>query len=420
MRVAIIGAGVSGLTAAHLLHASHDITVFESADRAGGHANTLTVDDNGRELPIDTGFIVYNERTYPLFTRLLASLGVATQPSEMSFSVSCRGCGLCYSGRGLSGLLAQPTNVFRPRYARLLTDIIRFNRWASGVELGTLDPAATLAEAIADRGLSPYFAQHYIVPMTSAIWSSSSSLAEEFPLSLFLRFFRNHGLLQVRNQPQWRTVTGGSREYVRRLLAPFRSRVRLSAAVSSVRRVPQGVEVVWAGGREVYDRVVMATHADRTRAILREPTAAEGEAFEQIPYVANEAILHTDTRRLPPMRQAWSAWNYAMPTCVATGQPPQLTYYMNALQRLDTARHYCVTLNSDADIEPSRILARVPYRHPVYTVKGVEARRRLRDISGHGGIHYCGAYLGNGFHEDGVRSSHDAVAELGVQLAMGA
>jgi predicted NAD/FAD-binding protein len=414
MKIAIVGAGVSGLTAAHLLHQAHDVTVFEAGGHAGGHANTLSVHEGSRALAIDTGFIVYNERTYPLFTRLLASLGVATQSTQMSFSVTCDGCGLSYSGKGIAGLLARPSNIARPAYLRLLADVVRFNRWASTVPLASVDPGATLSDAVTRQGFSDYFSRHYLVPMTSAIWSASSVEAERFPLAPFLAFFRNHGLLQVRNQPPWRTIIGGSREYVKALIAPFGERIRLHAAVGRIRREAMGVDVQWSGGRGTFDRVVVATHSDQALAMLDAPAPAERAALEAIPYAANEAILHTDAGVLPPRRAAWAAWNYHLPACQGSSEPLRMTYYMNALQRLDSTQTYCVTLNSSKGIDPARILARIPYHHPVYAVSGIEARRRLREVSGHGGVHYCGAYLGNGFHEDGVRSAHEAAAELGV------
>lgn len=414
MKIAVVGAGVSGLTAAHLLRPAHDVTVLEAEGHAGGHAHTVSVHDGPRELAIDTGFIVYNERTYPLFTRLLASLGVATQSTQMSFSVTCEGCGLSYSGAGIAGLLARPSNIARPAYLRLLAEVVRFNRWASAVPLASVEPAETLSDAVVRQGFSDYFSRHYLVPMTSAIWSASSVEAERFPLGLFLSFFRHHGLLQVRNQPPWRTVVGGSREYVRALVAPFRERIRLHAAVTRIRREETGVFVQWRGGRGRFDRVVVATHSDQALAMLDEPTTVERMALECIPYAANEAILHTDAGVLPPRRAAWAAWNYHLPACQGSSEPLRMTYYMNALQRLESMQHYCVTLNSSRGIDPARILARIPYHHPMYAVSGLDARRRLREVSGHGGVHYCGAYLGNGFHEDGVRSAHDAAAELGV------
>ncbi len=415
MKVAIVGAGVSGLTVAHLLHRSHDVTVFEAGGHAGGHANTVSVHEGPRALPVDTGFIVYNEQTYPLFTRLLASLGVATQSTQMSFSVTCEGCGLSYSGKDVAGLLARPSNIARPAYLRLLADVVRFNRWASTVELATVEPSETVSDAVVRQGFSAYFSRHYLVPMTSAIWSASPVEAERFPLALFLAFFRNHGLLQVRNQPPWRTVIGGSREYVKALVAPFGQHIRLHTPVSRIRRESAGVHLQWRGGSGSFDRVVVAAHADQALAMLDSPTPVERAVLEAIPYAANEAILHTDAGALPPRRAAWAAWNYHLPACHSSSAPPRMTYYMNALQRLDSTKNYCVTLNSAKSIDPTHVLARIPYHHPVYTVAGLEARRRLREVSGHGGVHYCGAYMGNGFHEDGVLSAHHAAAELGVR-----
>lgn len=428
MRIAIVGAGVSGLTAAHLLRKTHDVTVFEASDRPGGHAHTLQVVDEGRPLSLDTGFLVYNERTYPLFTRLLASLRVPTQPSDMSFSVSCHGCGLCYSGRGLAGLFAQPSNLVRQRYWGMLGDVLRFNTWARDIDLAEVAATATLAHAVALAGVGEYFTQHYLMPMTSAIWSAPSGLAEQFPLALFLAFFRNHGLLQVRNQPQWRTVSGGSRCYVERLAAPLEQRLTVNTVVERVQRTPAGPQVTWREGsrasanlsttrRAQFDRVVLAVHADQALAMLDEPRETIARCLRSIPFTTNEAVLHTDVSQLPPKRAAWAAWNYRMPNCRSSQAPLQMTYYLNALQRLETRRHYCVTMNGGPGVDPGKVLARVTFAHPVYSAAGLAARQQLRDASGADGLHFCGAYLGNGFHEDGVRSAHDVAAELGVSAA---
>lgn len=436
MRIAIVGAGVAGLTAAHLLRGAHDVMVFEAGDRPGGHAHTVRVSDSGRTLALDTGFLVYNERTYPLFTRLLSTLGVQTQPSEMSFSVTCSGCALCYSGRGIAGLLAQPSNLARPRYWRLLGDILRFNAWATSADLSRVQAQATLARAVEQAGVSAYFAQHYLTPMTSAIWSAPLGVAEQFPLALFLTFFRQHGLLQVRNQPQWRTISGGSQRYVETLASPLADRLHLHTTVEHVRRTPAGPYVTWREGSSAvansqggtgaqFDRVVLAVHADQALAMLDDPREAVADSLRSIPFVSNEAVLHSDASQLPPRRAAWSSWNYRMRGCevggsAMNGSPLQMTYYLNALQQLDTRRHYCVTMNGGPDVDPDLVLARVKYAHPVYTTDGVAARRRLRELSGVDGIHFCGAYLGNGFHEDGVRSAHEVSLELSSLTARSA
>jgi predicted NAD/FAD-binding protein len=415
MRVAIVGAGVSGLTAAHLLHGRHEVTVLEREARPGGHSNTVQLEESGRSVGVDTGFIVYNEQTYPLFTRLLARLGVATQPSEMSFGVTCERCRLTYSGRSLAGLFAQPRRLADPRFLRLLADIVRFNRWANARRLGTVAPGATLGDARAEARCSRFFWRHYLVPMTAAIWSATAATAEAFPLALFLEFFHNHGLLQLRNQPAWRTVSGGSRQYVVRLARPLGERLRLSSPVRSVCRLPDAVDVqLEDGSRSRFDAVVLATHSDQALALLSDPSPAETAALSAIPYTPNTAVLHTDDRLLPAARAARASWNYHMADCRTPEAPLSLTYYMNRLQKLDAAASYCVTLNDEGRVEPARVIARLRYHHPVYSVEGIQARRALRALSGDRRTFYCGAYLGSGFHEDGVRAGDEVARALGA------
>ena len=407
-RVAIVGSGVAGLVAARELHATHDITLFEQHDYLGGHAHTVVVRDGDRDLALDTGFIVFNTQTYPLFSRLLQELGVASQPSEMSFGVGCRACGIEYSSRGLQGLCARPTQALRPRFLRMAVDIVRFNRWARAQTDCPRLETRTLGDLRRDRVYGPDLFSHYLTPMAGAIWSSTGVDVDAIPLDFLLRFYRNHGLLQARNHPQWRTVTGGSRRYVEALSQPFLDRVRLRTPVLAVRRLVDHVEVRTADGWEPFDRVVLASHSDQALRVLEDPTSAEGDALSAIPYRRNEAVLHTDDHVLSTASAARASWNCHLDDCAQNSAPLRMTYYLNRLQRLRTTTAYCVTLNDDGRIAPDRVLARMVYAHPLYTVDGLEARRRLQALSGQQRTVFCGAYLGNGFHEDGVRSGMEA------------
>ena len=418
MKIAIVGTGISGLTAAHRLAVDHDVTVFEKHHYAGGHSNTIAVEENGKELGLDTGFIVYNERTYPNFTRLLAELGVRTQTSEMSFSASCRRCAIEYSGSGLRGLFANPNHLFRPAHYRMLFDILRFNREGPAA----LDDArlkdVTLGEFLRARRYSDGFARHYILPMGGAIWSADLATFEEFPLLYFLRFFQNHGLLSVNDHPEWRTVSGGSRSYVAAITAGLRDRLRLSTPVRAIRRGPKAVELTLEDGSKLnFDRVVIATHSNQALRLLADPSEAERRSLDAIRYQPNEAVLHTDARMLPQRRRAWASWNVHLHDCTRRGAPLSMTYSLNHLQRLTTATRYCVTLNDHGSIDAGSILRRIDYDHPVYTHATLAAQQTIAALNGERGTFYCGAYLGYGFHEDGVRSALEVVRELGEARA---
>jgi uncharacterized protein len=418
MKIAIVGSGISGLTAAHHLAREHDVSLFEKEQRPGGHSNTLSVVDDGRELGIDTGFIVYNERTYPSFTRLLAELGVATQPSEMSFSASCRGCDVEYSGSGLRGLFANPRALLRPSHLRMLLEILRFNReGAASLEDRGLEQQ-TLGEFLRGRAYSQSFIRHYVLAMGGAIWSADLATFEEFPVLYFLRFFHNHGLLTVSDHPEWRTVSGGSRRYVAAITQALGERLRLSTPVRSIRRAPSHVELALEdGSRHAFDRVVVATHSNQALHLLADPSETERRALGAIRYQPNEAVLHTDERLLPRRHAAWASWNVHLVDCGRRGAPLTMTYSLNHLQRLTTKRRYCVTLNDPGRIAPERILERIDYDHPVYTHATLEAQQAIRATNGARGTFYCGAYLGYGFHEDGVRSALDVVRDIDERRA---
>ena len=408
MRIAIVGGGIAGLVAAHLLHPDHDITLFEANDYLGGHTHTVPVTAASGRWPVDTGFIVYNERNYPAFTTLLARLGVATQPTSMSFSVRSDASGFEYNGSSLNQLFGQRSNLLRPSFYRMAADILRFGRHAP---LAVRDGAAraTLGEYARDAGYSDRFLAHYLVPMASALWSQPQQQVLEMPLAFLVRFLDNHGMLRVDGRPEWRVVRGGSERYVDALMRPFAARVRLACPVRRVRRLPDGVTV----DGEPFDELVLACHADQALALLEDATTAECEILSAIPYQANDVVLHTDVSLLPRRRRLWAAWNYHLDRDPSA--PAAVTYNMNILQSLPSPETFCVTLNRTGAVAPDRVVGRFTYHHPVFTSAGVRAQARLSEISGRQHTHYCGAYWGNGFHEDGVASGYRVARAMGVR-----
>ncbi len=410
MRIAVIGTGIAGMVAAHRLSVDHDITVFEAGDYIGGHTNTVDVDTADGPMSVDTGFIVFNDRTYPNFVALMDELGVASQPSEMSFSVSCQRTGVEYNGHNLDTLFAQRRNLLRPSFHRMIADILKFNREGLAyVEAEAKNTSWSLGDFLYAGGYRQAFVEQYLIPMGAAIWSTDPVRMLEFPAEAFLRFFRNHGLLSIKDRPQWRTITGGSQRYVERLTAGWRDRVRLSTPVEQIRRTGATVLVsTQAHGTESFDHVFVACHSDQARKLLADPSDAEREVLEAIPYQRNEAVLHTDTRMLPRTRKAWASWNYRL---TADRYPrATLTYNMNILQRLSATDTYCVTLNDHENaIDESKVLYRTEYDHPLFLAEGLAAQKRLAEINGDRHTWYCGAYWGYGFHEDGVKSGLRAV-----------
>lgn len=410
MRIAIIGAGISGLTSAHLLHREHELVVFEAGDYAGGHANTVEVETSSGVHAVDTGFIVFNDRNYPAFERILAELEVPTQPSKMSFGVS-DGARFEYNGDSPNGLFACRRNLASPTFHRMIVDLLRFNRDARELLRSGANPS--LGEWLSERGYSDAFVERLIVPQAAAVWSADPRQRWSFPARFLVAFFDNHGMLGLRDRARWRTVCHGSRTYVEALIRPWRSSLRLATAVTEVRRDPAGVTVVARGGAaERFDAVVMATHADQALAILADPSDRERELLGSIPYQRNEAVLHTDETLLPRRRRAWASWNYHLRANL--DGPPAVTYHMNRLQSLEADVELCVTLNRSEEIDPARIIRRIEYAHPVYTDAGVSAQRRRAEISGRERTHYCGAYWGWGFHEDGVQSALRVAREIGA------
>ncbi|MFS1524867.1 NAD(P)/FAD-dependent oxidoreductase [Microbulbifer sp. 2304DJ12-6] len=415
MRIAIVGSGIAGLTAAYLLSRKHEITVFEALDRLGGHTATVAVQEGDRQLAIDTGFIVYNDWTYPNFIRLLDELGIQSQPTSMGFSVRCEREGFEYAGNNLNALFSQRANLLSAGHWRMLWDIVRFNRAAlRDWRQGRLHEGLTLGEYLPANGYSAEFANRYLVPMGSAIWSASVAQMLEFSVSFFVRFFFNHGLLNVFRRPQWRVVKGGSREYIGPLSAPFADRIRLSTPVESVLRRPGGVDLVTdSGQRESFDAVVFACHSNQALRCLGDASDPERQILSAIPYACNQVVLHTDTSLLPQHRRSWSSWNYRLRT--ERDRLPVLTYNMNILQGLKTRKTYCVSLNAGARIDPDRVLARFEYAHPQFSVAGSRAQAQWARINGVNRTWFCGAYWANGFHEDGVNSALRVAEQLGVR-----
>lgn len=410
MTVAVIGAGIAGLSAAfELRKKGHPVEIFEAAPKPGGHTYTYEVEEpGGRVLAVDMGFIVYNDRTYPSFIRLLDELGVATEKSSMSFSVRCEKTGLEYCGSSLRQLFVQKRNLVSPSFYRMLAGILRFHRQAAA-DLLEADPSLSLREYLEREGFSGPFVDHYLLPMTSAIWSTPPEGMLDFPARTLARFLHNHGMLQVKNRPIWRVVTGGSARYVEKLIQPLASGLHLRARVSGIRRREHGVEVRVNGQTREFAAVVIATHSDTALRLLDDPSPAERQILGALPYDDNEVVLHTDSRFLPRHKAAWSSWNYHIPKVPATKS--QLTYSMNILQNLDTATQYNVTLNRTAEIDPRKILHQLTLAHPQFTTAGLLAQERWAELATERTF-FAGAYWFYGFHEDGVKSGLRAATAL--------
>lgn len=417
VRIAVIGAGIAGITAAHLLSKRHDVTLIERNDYIGGHTNTIAVRENGRELAVDTGFIVCNPRTYPLFYRLLEEWGVSLRDSDMSFGFSCERSGLGYVGPSLREFLRKPSNLFDLRLLGMIREQHRFGRRAAAdLERGSLE-RLTLGEYLRQIGASPFFIQNYLIPIAAAVWSSPDTDMSRFPAQTLIRFLANHGMLVVRHRPTWQTVVGGSKKYVKAFRSLFRGRVLTSAAVRSVRREDDGVSVcVQDRDAERFDCVVLATHADESLALLEDATDAEAEALSAWRYWKNDVQLHTAASVLPADRRLWASWNYHRRADADPAKPLTMTYYMNRLQGLRSGRDYLVSLNAGERIDPNEVVYSVTYTHPGYTARSIEAQRELREMNGLQRTFFCGAYMRYGFHEDAVASAVDVTRHFGLDL----
>jgi predicted NAD/FAD-binding protein len=413
-RVAVIGSGVAGLSAAYLLQRRYDVALYEADHRLGGHAHThdILTPDAG-VTAIDTGFIVHNAKTYPHLLRLFRELNVATQPTEMSMSVRCESCGLEYAGaKGIGGLFAQPRSAARPAYLRMLLEVKWFHRAAHQV-LATGADDLTLGQFLVTGGYSAYFVQHFMVPLVSCVWSTSREAALGYPARYLFSFLDNHGMLAVTGSPQWRTVVGGSRSYVEKAAKELTS-VRLATPVRSIHRDAVGVSVRDADdGVATFAHVVVATHADTALSLLADPSDAERDVLGAIGYSHNRTVLHTDSRLLPRANRAQASWNYVMPSCTTSSADVMVSYDMNRLQHLKTSTPYIVSLNAQDRIEPDRIVAEMDYEHPIYDLESVAAQRRLPELND-GRTAFAGAYHGWGFHEDGCRAGVEAARSLGV------
>lgn len=415
-RIAVIGAGVSGLTAAWLLADKHDVHLFEAGDYAGGHTNTEQVEAGGRTWPVNTGFIVFNDWTYPNFIKLMDRLGVASEVSNMSFSVDCHASGLQYNGTSLNTLFAQRRNLFNLNFLKMIREILRFNKETrADLAAGTIPDGETLGEYLNRNGYSRYFRNYYIVPMGAAIWSAPEIVLEQFPIRFFLQFFNNHGMLSVDDRPTWRVISGGSATYVNRMMDKLGERTHLNSPVTSVKRDEEGVTLVANGQEHRFDQVIFGCHSDQALAMLDDATDDERSILGAIAYQKNDVVLHTDASVLPSNRLAWAAWNYMIPE--HSTQPVSVTYNMNVLQNFDDAPEtFCVTLNRSRDINPEKVIKRFEYHHPVFTLDAVAAQERYDDIGNRNRTHFCGAYWFNGFHEDGVRSALRVTRAFGVEL----
>lgn len=420
MKIAIVGTGISGLTCGYYLHKKHDITLFEANDYIGGHTATVDVEHNGKQYAVDTGFIVYNDRTYPNFIALMNEVGIQGVPTEMSFSVSNQANGLEYNGHTLATLFAQKRNWFKPRFYKFILDILRFNRLVKDhVSICHADQQRseqTLGDFLTHHAFNDYFSDNYILPMGAAIWSSTLADMRAFPLDFFARFFLNHGLLDVVNRPQWYVIDGGSRSYIPALTKGFADRIRLSSPIQSVWRDVNGVHVMVNGEVESFDQVIFSCHSDQALALLNDATSQEQEVLSNLAYQNNQVTLHTDSGLLPKRRAAWAAWNYRlMGDEQDHSVPPTLTYNMNILQHIESEAIFCVSLNSDVYIDPAKILRTFTYSHPVFSRESMLAQSQRDSINGCVNAWFCGAYWYNGFHEDGVRSALDVVEAIEAQ-----
>ncbi len=415
MKIAVIGSGIAGLTAAWLLRRRHDITVYEAGAHAGGHTNTVPVALNGRTWAVDTGFIVFNRRTYPTFCTVLERLGVAARDSSMSFSVRDEANGVEWEGSGLSGVFAQRRNLLNPSHWRMVTDIMRFAPKAERLAQESGGAELALDDFLASLRLGDTFRDRYLWPMTSAIWSMPPRELGRFPARFLCRFLHNHGMLRVNGRPQWLTVVGGSWSYVKAMTEGWRERIRLNCPVRRVRRAGDGVAVEAADGTATYDRVILACHADQALGMIEAPHEAERAVLADLPYSSTTAILHTDTAVMPRCRRTWAAWNSTI-RADRPGERACLTYDMNILQGLQAPEEFLVSLGLDDRIDPAKIIRRIPYQHPAYSVRSPAAQARWAGISGADRIHFCGAYWGWGFHEDGCLSGLQVARQLGEDL----
>ena len=415
MKIAIIGSGISGLTSAYLLNRKHDVTIFEANDYIGGHTHTHNIDIDGNNYSIDTGFIVYNERTYPYFIKLLDQLNIERQLSTMGFSVKSVYQDYEYAGESLNTLFAKRSNIFRIGFWRMLYEMYHFGKKADSLGLG-LDVSMTLGDYLVDENYSSEFINYFIIPMGAAIWSTPANKVLDMPAYFFIKFFYNHGMLELTNRPNWWVIKNGSSEYIKKIIIGFEDKIHLSTPVQKVSRVRDGVEIVLSKKEKAlkFDSVIFATHSNQALDILDDPSDAEKDILGSIPYQKNNILLHTDSSVLPRRKLAWASWNYQLDS--DPNSPVILTYNMNILQNIEANKTFCVTLNDNDSVDKNRILKKITYHHPLFTVNAIEAQKRKSEINGVNNTYYCGAYWRNGFHEDGVVSALDVCSSFGEKL----
>lgn len=417
MKIAVIGAGISGITAAYLLGRQHEVTLFERHHTIGGHTNTIMVDDPDGALPVDIGFIVCNPRTYPNFYRLLESWGVSLRDSDMSFGFSCERSGIGYVGPSISEFLRKPMNLLNPKILGMIREQRRFNRTASADLAAGRIGDETLGDYLDRLGVSRFFIEHYLVPIAASVWSSPDGDMLQFPAVTFIQFFKNHGLLDLRHRPTWQTLIGGSHSYLKAFAAQFRGTIRTETPIESITRADDSVTVqIENAADERFDHVVLATHADITLALLRDATDEERTSLSTWEYHRNLVQLHTDESVMPADRRLWASWNYHRRAKTETDAPVAITYSMNRLQGLRSQREYLVSLNAKHLVDPSRVIYEIEYTHPGYTPRSIAAQETLRGLNGQRRTSFCGAHMRYGFHEDGVVSALDAVKQFGVTL----
>ena len=405
MKIAIVGSGISGNSLAYTLSKEHDITLFEKNNRLGGHSHTHEIISQGKKINVDTGFIVFNKKTYPLFTKLLDELNVRYEKSDMSFSVFSKDKNFEYNGTSINTLFSQRKNIFNYKFIKMIYEIIKFNKVA--LTLLSAKTEISLETFLKQNNFSDYFCKNYILPMGSAIWSSNINSMLKFPAVFFAKFFNNHGMLNINDRPQWLTVTNGSKEYVEKLTASIKKNIRLNCPVKAVKRNKDSVEITSSDGNEIFDYIFFACHSDEALKLISDPSAQEKEVLSSIPYSKNEVTLHTDESIMPKNKLTWAAWNYNIDS--TDDMPIALTYNMNILQNLKTQQTILVTLNDNGNINPEKVLKKINYDHPLFSLRSVEAQKNYGIISGVNRTGYAGAYWGNGFHEDGISSAYNAI-----------
>ena len=415
MKLAIIGSGISGLTAGHLLNRKHDISIFEANDYIGGHTHTHNLKVRNRDYLIDTGFIVYNERTYPSFIKLLDQLGVERQLSTMGFSVKSTSEDYEYSGESINSLFAKRSNIFRLSFLKMLYEMYKFGKEADSNGLG-LNASTTLGEYLKEKKYSKEFIHYFITPMGAAIWSTPANKVLEMPAYFFIKFFYNHGMLEISNRPNWWVIKNGSFQYISKIIKGFEEKIYLSSPIKKVVRTGDGVELFFVKNDKKlnFDAVIFATHSDQALSLLESPSDLEMEILKSFPYQKNEVLLHTDATVLPKRKLAWASWNYRLDADPSA--PVVLTYNMNILQSIQSDQTFCVTLNDHDSVDQRKVIKKISYDHPLFTVDAIAAQKRKHEISGINNTYYCGAYWRNGFHEDGVVSALDVCEQFGEIL----